>query len=340
MTHAGVGDVFDSAMASRKNGERDNLIHVQFGPNGGRVEPPPPVDPEPIAGVEPVTDLFSAAEVARLTGLSVARLRSLARADVVAPSGVRGGRPAYTFRDLIVVRTVKGLLDRDVTMRDVTSAVRALRASLPKVTRPLAELRVASDGQRVVVRANTGAFLAETGQLLLDFGVAELRDDVVRILRPRSKSEREKTAYELYVKASELDESPETVEEAERLYRRAIEIEPDLAIAYTNLGNLHFRRGEEDAAVALYEAALLRDAAQPEARYNLGYVSLERGKPDVAAGHFEAAIAVDPRFADAHFYLAMAYESLGQRDKARPSWRRYLELEPSGTWADVARKHL
>ncbi|MCC6647137.1 MAG: tetratricopeptide repeat protein [Polyangiaceae bacterium] len=327
-------------MASRKSGGRDNLIHVQFGPNGGRVAPPAPVAPEPIAGVEPVTDLFTAAEVARLTGLSAARLRSLARAGVVAPSGERGGRPAYTFRDLIVVRTVKGLLDRRVAMRDVTSAVRALRESLPKVTRPLAELRVASDGQRVVVRADTGDFLATTGQLLLDFGVAELRDDVVRVLRPRGRSDRQQTAYDLYVRASELDEHPETVEEAERLYRRAIELEPDLAIAYTNLGNLHFRRGEEDAAVALYEAALLRDATQPEAQYNLGYVSLERGRTAVAIGYFEAAIAVDPRFADAHFYLAMAYESSGQRDKARPCWRRYLELEPTGTWADVAKKHL
>lgn len=329
-------------MASRKKGERGTLIHVQFGPNGGRVEGPLRThhEPDAIEGIEPVTDVFTAAEVARLTGLSATRLRSLSKASVVVPSGTRAGKAAYTFRDLIVVRTVKGLLDKDVTMRDVTKAVAALRASLPKVTRPLAELRVASDGQRVVVRANTGVFEAATGQMLLDFGVSELRDDVVRILRPKSKSDRERTAYDLYVKASELDESPDTVEEAELLYRRAIEIEPDLAIAYTNLGNLHFRRGEEDAAVALYESALARDATQPEARYNLGYVSLERGNADVAVTHFEAAIAADPRFADAHFYLAMAYESLGLRDKARPSWKRYLDIEPTGTWADVARKHL
>jgi hypothetical protein len=26
--------------------------------------------------------------------------------------------------------------------------------------------------------------------------------------------------------------------------------------------------------------------------------------------------------------------------KARPFWRRYVELEPHGTWAEIARKHL
>jgi hypothetical protein len=36
----------------------------------------------------------------------------------------------------------------------------------------------------------------------------------------------------------------------------------------------------------------------------------------------------------------MAWEQLGERGRARPHWRKYLELEPSGTWADVAREHL
>jgi len=36
----------------------------------------------------------------------------------------------------------------------------------------------------------------------------------------------------------------------------------------------------------------------------------------------------------------MAYEQIGDRMRARPHWKRYLELEPSGTWADIARQHL
>ena len=71
-----------------------------------------------------------------------------------------------------------------------------------------------------------------------------------------------------------------------------------------------------------------------------GYVMLERGDAKRAADHFEKAIARDARFADAHFNLAMAYEQLGERGKARGHWKRYLDLEPQGTWADIARKHL
>ncbi len=334
-------------MASRRDdkGPSDGkVIHVVFGPNGGRAPAPPPKEAR--AGtfaareVEPVADVFTAREVEKLTGLSVGRLRSLARHGVVAPSAELRGKRVYTFADLIVVRTAQGLLERDVPMRELLTAVATLRESIPRVTRPLSELRVITDGKRLVVRAERGAFEAKTGQLLLDFDVGELRDDVVRILRPKTRADRQRVAFELYLRAAELDEKPETLAEAEALYRRAVELDPDLAIAYTNLGNIHFRRGEDAQAVEHYEKALSLDGRQPEARYNLGYVLFDRGDAPKAIEHFAKAIEADGGFADAHFYLAMAYETVGDRARARPVWRRYLELEPSGAWADVARRHL
>jgi Tfp pilus assembly protein PilF len=101
-----------------------------------------------------------------------------------------------------------------------------------------------------------------------------------------------------------------------------------------------FRRGDVPGAEELYRKAISIDDRQPEAHYNLGYVMLDRGKPRIAAAHFERAIMRDPRFADAHFNLAMAYEQIAEREKARVHWKKYLELEPRGTWADIARKHL
>ena len=328
---------------AKKKGSDGKVIHVVFGPNGGKVRPTPePARPEapPAASAEPVTDVFTPREVARLTGLSAARLRALDRDDLVSPSGVLAGKPAYTFRDLIVVRTVQGLLGRKVKTRDVAAAVRALRTALPRVTRPLAELRVVSDGARLVVRSQEGTFEPVSGQMVLDFDVRDLEADVVRVLRPKAREDRIRAAFELYSRASQLDEDAKTMDEAEKLYERAIELDPALAIAHTNLGNIAFRRGDEAGAVALYQRALAIDPSQPEAQYNLGYVLLERGQAKEALHHFEGAVRIDGDFADAHFYLAMTYETLGRRDRARPSWRRYLELEPAGTWAEIARKHL
>ena len=142
------------------------------------------------------------------------------------------------------------------------------------------------------------------------------------------------------MQASQLDEDPATMDEAEALYRKALELDPWLAIAYTNLGNICFRRGDEKQAEALYRKALELEATQPEAQYNLGYVMLERG-------HAARGGRVLPRRHRERSALRGCV--LQPRDglragrepgKARPCWRKYLEIEPTGTWAEIARKHL
>jgi DNA-binding transcriptional MerR regulator len=330
----------------RRRRKRANVIHVAFGSGGGRVNAPSAPEGSRSTGQpgadarEPVTDLFTQREVAKLLGVTAARLRSLDRAKIVSPSGHRGKQRAYNFQDLIALRATRELLEHDVRLRDVARAIGALRQVLPRVTRPLQELRIVGDGRRVVVRAEEGSFEPLTGQMVLDFQVQSLRDDVVRVLRPQTGSSRARTAYDMYIQASALDEDPATYDQAEALYDQAIHLDPSLAIAYTNLGNIRFRRGDESAAEVLYKRAIQVDAQQPEAHYNLGYVMLERGEARDAVAHFERALEGDPRFADAHFNLAMAWERAGDRARARPHWKKYLELEPTGTWADVAREHL
>jgi DNA-binding transcriptional MerR regulator len=184
----------------RRKQRDEKIIHVVFGPGGGRMQrrdhgsgasPTQPAD----GSREPLTDLFTFGEIARLLGISPTRLRTLDRAGVVSPTARRRGRRAYTFSDLIALRTAQSLLAQRVRLRDVTRAVSALRRTLPKVTRPLQELRIVSDGQRVVVRSQDGAFEPLTGQMVLDFEVKTLRDDVVRVLRPSAGRERARTAY-------------------------------------------------------------------------------------------------------------------------------------------------
>jgi tetratricopeptide (TPR) repeat protein len=338
-------------MAGKRRGRRRQdakVIHVAFGAGGGRIEAPAAA--ERVAGAlgrscrptgkEPSADLYTQTEVARLLGLTRGKLRSLDRAGIVSPSGRRRGRRAYSFGDIIALRAARDLLHGRVRLRDVARAIRRIRETLPRVTRPLSELRIASDGKQVVVRTDAGSFEPLTGQMVLDFQVRQLHEDVVRVLRPNAGRDRARVAYELYLEASQLDENPETMDDAESLYRRALQHDPWLAIVYTNLGNIRFRRGDAEGAERLYRSALDIERAQPEAQYNLGYMMLHRGEPEEAIPFFEGAIASDPRFADAYFNLAMAYEQRTERAKARRSWQRYLELEPAGLWAEIARQHL
>lgn len=342
-------------MGDEQNSACDNIVHVDFVRRcvvSRASEEIPWGDLEaeldeawrqthlPSTEPEPTADLFSVAEVVRLTGLSAVRLRRLDREGIVSPSGESLGRRAYTFRDLVVLRTIQGLLECKIKLKDIVGAVRILRGGLPLAARSLTEISIISDGQRIVVREPQGSFEPLTGQLVLEFEVKEFQRDVVRILRPRREFERQNVAFQLYESACKLDEDPSSIEDACELYQRALSYDPTLSLAYTNLGNIRYRQGNEEAALDLYHRALDVDPAQPEALYNLGFCLLHRGNAASAIPFFEAATEINPSFANAQLYLAMAYELTGDRRRALPIWHRYLELEPLGEWADYARQHL
>jgi tetratricopeptide (TPR) repeat protein len=333
--------------------ENDNVIHVAFGQGGGRIAPQRPIGadafgrggPEPARASEeredPLADLYSAAEVARLFAVTASRLRYWDRTRFLSPSGKRGRRRYYTFQDLIGLRAAKALLDAGVPLQRVRRSIDSLRGLLPRVTRPLNELRVVADGSSLVVRDAQGPFDASTGQGVFDFGVSELRDDVVRVLKRHGELDEDKrTAYELYLEGCRLDEDDATFGRAEEMYHKALELDPALANALTNLGNVRFRRGFPEEAEVFYRRALAIDKEQPEAYYNLGFLYYERGDAKSAVPCFEHAVQADPAFADAHFNLAMALEEVNDRQGARRHWQVYLQLEPNGAWAEVAKRHL
>jgi tetratricopeptide (TPR) repeat protein len=332
------------------NDEQDNVIHLSFRGDGTveRIMPPkaPPAEPEVAvasdAARDPLVDLYSRREVARLFGLTEGRLRYWERTDFLCPSASEGGRRFYTFEDLIGVRAAKGLLDRGVGLKEVRRSVEALSAALPRSARPLTELRVAAEGGSLVVKDEAGVFEPSTGQAVLDFDfrVEALKADVVRVLHDRPRVEDRATAYELYLEGCRLDEDAATYDRAEAAYERSIALDPALSNALTNLGNLCYRRGQVERAEQYYQRALAVDVDQPEAHYNLGFLHLERSEPAEAARYFREALSRDPSFADAHFNLAMACEELAEATQAREHWSAYLALEPEGPWAEIARRHL
>src|SRR5690606_33264472 len=219
-----------------------------------RIMPPkaPPAEPEAPTDAtrDPLVDLYSRREVARLFGLTEGRLRYWERTDFLRPSAQQAGRRFYTFHDLIGVRAAKGLLDRGVALTEVRRSVEALSAALPQSVRPLTELRVAAEGGSLVVKDEGGVFEPATGQGVLDFDfrVETLKDDVVRVLHDRPRAEDRASAYELYLEGCRLDEDAATYDRAEAAYERAIALDPALSNALTNLGNLCYRRGQVERA--------------------------------------------------------------------------------------------
>lgn len=316
------------------------VIHVDFG-SGARSEGPlraPPGDRPPDR--DTVTRTFTAAEVAALFNVSARRLSAWAKAGIITPSGSgTGKRAAYTFADLLAVRTARGLTEAGFPTALIGKAIARLREEIPDLGQPLTDARVGSSGAQLLARRDGVSFDPATGQVLMDFDVRAIRDDVVKVLKPR-RSPRADEAYALYLEGLRLDEDETTRERAEEAYRKAVALDPQLATALTNLGNLRLLAGDRDEAEALYRRALAADPSQPEAPYNLAYLLVERADRREAVALFERAIALRPDFAEAHYNLAMALSELGDDEAARPHWKRYLDLDPAGPWSPIARHHL
>jgi tetratricopeptide (TPR) repeat protein len=123
-------------------------------------------------------------------------------------------------------------------------------------------------------------------------------------------------------------------------YEKALELEPDYADAYCNLGAVLYNKGNREAARRAFEACLALEAHHVEASFNLANVLEEEGEDEVALLHYRRALVADPLYPDLHINLALLYEKLGREGQARAHWRRYLQLDPGGSWAEVARLRL
>jgi tetratricopeptide (TPR) repeat protein len=306
--------------------------------------------------------MFQAREVATIVGLAESRIRYWAQTGFVGPSLKRGGRPIYSFQDLVAVKTAKELLDRGLTMQRVRKSLEALRAQLPDVAQPLSQLRVLSDGERLVVIDDGARFEPLSGQLVLDFDVSALAGAAAQIAQLREPSSETASpqetpepiaravavaaepppshAYGAYREGLRLAALPGRADEARAAFERALALDPTLAAAHTNLGLLAHAAGRRDEARAAFERALALDAAQPEARYNLGNLRDEEGDTDGALSEWYQAIALDPDFADAHFNIGATLVEAGAFGPGARHLERYLSLRPDGDAAIEARSML
>jgi tetratricopeptide (TPR) repeat protein len=340
--------------------EESNVIHVDFGQRARREPVPqpqadekpkptrgrrflsarPPTPDERPAAKDPLGDLYTLNDAAKVFNLKKSRLQYWERSGFITRSVALGRKRFYSFEDLISLRAAKELLDEGVPLQNVRRNIEALRASLPRVARPLASLRIVADGQALLVRDDQGTYEPATGQLRLDFEVSALRNDVVRVLRRGGRPSEFQLAYQHYLEGCRFDEEEGTFDRAEAAYRRALELDPSLANALTNLGNLMYRRGRLEEAENHYVRALQVDPDQPEAFYNLGFLLYDRGDTAAAVLNFRRAVRSDPSFADAHFNLAMALSDIGSHEEARKHWETYLKLDPDSPWSEIARRHL
>lgn len=271
---------------------------------------------------------YTTRDVENLLGLTRRQAREYGRSGVLDPDRGPGNIYLFSFQDLVLLRTAKELLEAEVPQQRVLRALRHLKDQLPD-DRSLTELRIAAEGEEVVVHDDGRAWEPESGQLQFVFDVRDLAEQVAPLTERAMAGTQGDSAHEWLELGEELETHAPV--QARRAYEKVLELEPEHASALGNLGRLLHDEGELEAAVVHYRRALEASGGDdPVSAFNLGLALEDLGRDRAAADAYNAALTIDPGFADAHFNLSRVYERMGDRVSALRHLKSYRSLTGRG----------
>jgi tetratricopeptide (TPR) repeat protein len=118
------------------------------------------------------------------------------------------------------------------------------------------------------------------------------------------------------------------LDEAAKCYRHAIELNPNYAEAYTNLGVISQSKGNLNEAAALYRQAVSLNPDLLPAHLNLSSVLINMGQFAEAEGSLRRVVVLAPEHAGAWQSLGVMAAQRGDFQQAESMLRRTLELQP------------
>jgi len=105
-------------------------------------------------------------------------------------------------------------------------------------------------------------------------------------------------------------------------FRRTLELKPDYAPCYLNLGKLYHDLGEYDRADEAHEKYVEARPDDPLGYVGLGLTAQARGDHEAVVRHMKKAIGREPVDYRALYALGLAYRELGDEEKARHYLKR------------------
>lgn len=296
--------------------------------------------------------LYTPAMLSQLLKISVHQIRRWERAGLIKPVKKVYRLPYFDFQEVTGARRLYELAQSGVKLDELASGLERLRAILPNIDRPLAQLDVLVRGRHLVYRDNAGLIEPSTGQRVFDFDPPPSSDEPHTILF-RPPTEEPETSHETSTELNRRDwKASDWFQEGCRL---AEENEVDAAIEafrltliddplnpshHFNLADVLYRQGHPEAAIERYYMTVELDHNFLEAWTQLGCLLDETGQVRAAQEAYRVALDLHPEYPDAHFHLAELLERLEHRDEAAEHWRQYLKFDQRGPWADVARQRL
>jgi tetratricopeptide (TPR) repeat protein len=149
-----------------------------------------------------------------------------------------------------------------------------------------------------------------------------------------------------YILMGELYESKKDWTQAKNAYQKALELQPENALASNNLSYVILQTGGNiDVALSLAQVARRGMPESANAADTLGWVYYQKGAYQSAIDLFQEALKLNERDRGAddptyHYHLALAYAKTNQPALARQHLERVLKIDPNYSNVGDVRKML
>jgi tetratricopeptide (TPR) repeat protein len=121
--------------------------------------------------------------------------------------------------------------------------------------------------------------------------------------------------------------------EAERIWRQIIQLDPNSAVAFSNLCAALFRQNKLDEALIFCQKALALDPKLPETYKNIGNVLYFQKKLTEAEEMYRRALALDDKYVDAYNNLGNVLRDQKKLKEAEEMYRRAIALDDKYVYA-------
>jgi len=117
--------------------------------------------------------------------------------------------------------------------------------------------------------------------------------------------------------------------EARDCFKRSLEIDAGNVSSWFNLGNVCRELGQLETATNAYLQALSLEPNQPDAQKNLGLVHIAEGNLQAAIPRFQAALKLEPGSPERHAEMGLLLIDAGDLPRAANAFKKALSIAPN-----------
>lgn len=139
---------------------------------------------------------FNTRTACKLTGLTQRQIDYWDRIHFIKPSVKEasgyGSVRLYSFTDLVQLKVAKTLMNKGLSLQRIRKSITYLKKSFPGIEKPLAEMRLITDGETIFVLTEKKEVILDTlskGQLVMAIAIGkiieELKGEVKKISKER-----------------------------------------------------------------------------------------------------------------------------------------------------------